>query len=102
MELAKTNGGASAQVARPAGAVQKITISGTSAKTTEFTGNFTTVRVCSSTDCFYRIGATGDDATTSHNYLPAGAVEYIYVNSGDFVHFIQSTAGGFATVGICS
>lgn len=102
MELPRTDGGVRAPVARPEGATQKITISATSAKTTEFTTDYTVVRVAVNTDCYIRIGATGDDATTSYAYIPSGFVEYFYVMSGDFLHFIRDSADGFATVTICS
>lgn len=102
MEMPRTDGGVRAPVARPNGATQKITISGNSAKTTEFTIDYTILRIAVDTDCHYRIGATGDEATTSYPYLAAGTIEYIYVMDGDFVHFIQASAGGSAWVTVCS
>jgi hypothetical protein len=102
MEMPRTDGGVRAPVARPAGATQKITISGTSAKTTEFTNDYTIVRVAVNTDCYLRIGATGDNATTSYAFLPSGIVEYFYAMNGDFFHFIRDSADGFATVTVCS
>lgn len=102
MELSRTANGVAAQVARPAGATQKLTLSGTSAKTTEFTENYTVVRIASDNDFYLNIGATGDAATVNDAYYPAGVVDHIYVMAGDFIHVIQASGAGFVTITVAS
>jgi len=98
MELTRTANGVVAPVARPAGATQKVAIGATSVKTTEFTEDYTVVRLASDVDFFMKIGPTGASATSNDVYVPAGFVDYIYLNAGDFIHVIQNVSAGFVTV----
>lgn len=98
-QVAKDSYGHIVQAMKP-GTVQKVTISGTSAATsTAFVG--TVIRVVSTTPCHFTVG-TSPTATTSLSYLPAFVVEYLRVDPGDKIAFIQASAGGFATVTECA
>lgn len=80
------------------GTTQTVTISGTSAAVSNAFGSSThTIRIVSTTNCHYTLAGT-PTATTSHPYLPAGAIEYIDVSPGEKIAFIQNAAGGTAYV----
>lgn len=57
------------------------------------------IRVVSTTDCFIALGPVGTVATTASVFLPASTPEYFWVNPGDIVAVIQSTASG--TLNVC-
>lgn len=101
--LGQDKHGHGAQVVRPSGTTQTVSISGTSAATTNPVddGGATIVRIISTTACHYILGSS-PTATTSHAYLPADTVEYIAVNPGDKIAFIQASASGTAYVTECS
>jgi hypothetical protein len=82
---------------------QTVSISGTSAATSNAVGsNTTVVRIISDTACHYVIGAS-PTATTSSPYLPANVFEYVRVTPGvDKVAFIQSASSGSAYVSECA
>ena len=77
---------------------QTVTISGTTAATSNGVGSgIMVVRIVSTTNCHYAVGAA-PTATTSGPYLPAATVEYISIHQGEKVAFIQNAAGGTAYV----
>lgn len=84
------------QVLRPT-TVSKVSISGTAASATAIAANVRVARLVSTVDCFYSVTGT---ATTSSNYLPANAIEYIHVYEGDTVSTI--TDGGSGSIFVTS
>lgn len=85
------------QALRPS-TVQTVSISGTSAATSNAVGSETRViRIIATTACHYIIGAS-PTATTSDTYLPANTFEYIKINPGEKIAFIQNAASGTAYV----
>lgn len=84
------------QVLRPT-TVSKVSISGTAASATAIAAGVRVARLVSTVDCFYSVTGT---ATTSSNYLPANAVEYIHVYEGDTVSTI--TSGGTGSIFVSS
>lgn len=84
------------QVLRPT-TVSKVSISGTAASATAVAGGVRVVRLVSTVDCYYSVEGT---ATTSSNYLPANAIEYVHVFGGDTVSTI--TDGGTGSIFVTS
>ena len=82
------------QVLRPT-TVSKVSISGSAASSTATASGIRVVRVVSDTDCFYSVTGT---ATSSSSYLPANAIEYIHVFTGDTVSVITSGSSGSAYI----
>jgi len=77
---------------------QTVTVSATSAATSSgVSDGIDVARIVSTTACHYVI-ASSPTATTSDTYLPAGAVEYVSINVGEKIAFIQNAAGGTAYV----
>lgn len=75
---------------------QKVSVSGTSAATTNTIGGERTwavVRLLSTTDCHVAFAAS-PTATTNNMLLKANMPEYFKMNSGDKVAAIQSSASG--------
>ena len=73
---------------------QKVTISGTSAATSNaFATGAMFVRLVSTTDCHVEFAGT-PTATTSSLYLPAEEIEIFKVSPGQKVAGIQATGGG--------
>lgn len=73
---------------------QTVSISGTSAATSNAVGSgIRIVRLVSTTDCHYTV-AQSPTATTSDPFLPANTVEYISIHEGEKVAFIQNSASG--------
>jgi hypothetical protein len=80
------------------GTVQKVSVSSSSAATSNAFGTSTSlVRVAVSTDCYVTFAVT-PTATTSMTFLPAGSVEYFLVEPSTKAAFIRNTADGVATV----
>ena len=81
------------------GTVQKVSYTGTAAATSSTVGGAgtTVVRIVCTTRCYFVAGAN-PTATSSDNYLPADAVEYITVQSTDKMSFKRVTADGTADV----
>lgn len=76
------------------GTSQTVSVSGTSAATTNAVGSYINkVRLRSTTDCFIKF-AKSPTATTSDMFLPAGETEYFDVKPGQKVAAIQSSASG--------
>tara|TARA_R110000824_G_scaffold94738_1_gene228337 strand:+ start:1077 stop:1376 length:300 start_codon:yes stop_codon:yes gene_type:complete len=82
------------QVLRPT-TVSKVSISGTAASASAIAAGIRVARIVSDTDCFYSVTGT---ATTSSSYLPANAIEYIHVFTGDTVSVITSGSSGSAYI----
>lgn len=75
-----------------------ITVSGTSAPSAAFGTETYAIRIASSTACYYNVGDGTPVATTATAWFPANWIEYILVNPGQKVAFLQQTAGGVASV----
>ena len=82
------------QVLRPT-TVSVVSLSGSAASATATAAGIRVVRIVSDTDCFYSVTGT---ATTSSSYLPANAIEYIHVFTGDTVSVITSSSSGSAYI----
>lgn len=104
MKMPPSDGGVRVPVARPAGTFKDtLTVDASGDKTAEFTKDYTVLRIVSDVACYYEVNqATGTDATSSDNYLPAGVVEYIYVNDGDFLHVLRTDTDGTMWVRECA
>ena len=73
---------------------QTVSVSGTSAATTDaFGDSTTTIRVVSTTDCYLKFGAA-PVATSSNMLLPANVVEYFAATPGVKLAAIQKTVSG--------
>jgi hypothetical protein len=82
------------QVLRPT-TVSKVSLSGSAASATATAAGIRVARIVSDTDCFYSVTGT---ATTSSSYLPANAIEYIHVFTGDTVSVITLGSSGSAYI----
>ena len=82
------------QVLRPT-TVSVVSLSGFAASATATAAGIRVARIVSDTDCFYSVTGT---ATTSSSYLPANAIEYIHVFTGDTVSVITSGSSGSAYI----
>lgn len=75
-----------------------VAYTGTAARSAQLTaGQF--YYVCATTACHFLQGSVAVDATTSSNYLPAGAVVLVRVTdatANGYVSFIQNAASGSA------
>jgi len=93
-ELAKDKYAHSIQAVRPT-TTQTVTVGAVSAATTNAVAVSTTaVRLISTTNCFYKVGAT-PTATTGDVFLPANVIEYIrVVGNSDKIAVIQASGGG--------
>ena len=82
------------------GKIQNVSITGTSAPTTNGAPHgCTLLMLISTTNCWFRSGTSptaAKDATSI--YLPAGVYFYLPCNEGDKVAFIQDSASGTAQV----
>lgn len=82
------------------GTVQTVSVSGTSAATSNAFGtNTTVIRVVCTSDCHIVIAGT-PTATTSHSLLPANVVEYFRINGEETLKLaaIQVSEAGTLTV----
>jgi hypothetical protein len=82
------------QVLRPT-TVSVVSLSGSAASATATAAGIRVARIVSDTDCFYSVTGT---ATTSSSYLPANAIEYVHVFTGDTVSVITSGSSGSAYI----
>ena len=82
------------QVLRPT-TVSVVSLSGSAASAPATAAGIRVARIVSDTDCFYSVEGT---ATTSSSYLPANAIEYIHVFTGDTVSVITSSSSGSAYI----
>jgi len=82
------------QVLRPT-TVSVVSLSGSAASAPATAAGIRVARIVSDTDCFYSVTGT---ATTSSSYLPANAIEYIHVFTGDTVSVITSGSSGSAYI----
>jgi len=82
------------QVLRPT-TVSVVSLSGSAASATAIAGDIRVARIVSDVDCFYSVTGT---ATTSSSYLPANAIEYVHVYTGDTVSVITSGSSGSAYI----
>jgi len=93
--LAQDGRGLAVQVTSP-GVTQTVSVTGVSAAVANAVVT-KIIRVVCTSDCHYRIGAA-PTATTSDPFLPANVVEYVGINSGQKIAFIQNSANGTAFV----
>jgi len=79
-----------------AGTTQKLTVSGTSVRSTVLTGNATYV-ISADTNLHIVFGTVTDDATTDSHIMFAGESWVVHTGRGStyYVSAIQDTAGGF-------
>lgn len=70
-----------------------IAYTGTAANSAVFSNLYQRIRVCASSDCFYKVGVDAVAAATDVK-LNAGVVEYIEVKPGWRISVIQAVAGG--------
>jgi len=82
------------QVLRPT-TVSKVSTSGTAASATAIAAGIRVARIVSDSDCFYSVTGT---ATSSSSYLPANAIEYVHVFTGDTVSVILASGTGSAYI----
>ena len=75
------------------GTCQAITTSGSSAASSAFASSTRVVRLVATQDVNFIFGAS-PTATTSHNFLPSGQVEYMKVTGGEKIAAIQNSAAG--------
>jgi hypothetical protein len=81
------------------GGCQTVTVGGTSARTTAGVGSQTRVAIiASTTDAHYAFGDSAVTATTSDTFIIAGSEHYVQIQPGQYVAFIQNSAGGTAAV----
>ena len=65
------------------------------ASATAIAAGIRVARIVSDSDCFYSVTGT---ATTSSSYLPANAIEYVHVFTGDTVSVILASGTGSAYI----
>lgn len=75
----------------------KISVVATTARVALTSGSIT-IRLCSTTDCYYKLGDITIDATTSDVYLPADVIEYIAVGNHTYIAAIRDTGDGTLTI----
>jgi hypothetical protein len=80
--------------------VQNVTFTGTAGISTalaanEAPGRTCTVRLCSTSDCYYLATVAGTAATANNgSLLAAGNIEYLRVGNLTFISVVQASAGG--------
>jgi hypothetical protein len=72
---------------------QVVAYTGTAAASLPFSNLYQRIRICPSSDCFYKVGVNAV-ATVNDNKLNAGVVEYVKVKPGWVISAIQASAGG--------
>ena len=72
---------------------QVVAYTAAAAASLPFSNLYQRIRICASTDCFYKVGV-GVTATVNDIKLNAGVVEYIEVKPGWVISAIQLAAGG--------
>lgn len=78
---------------------QNVAFTGSSARTANAIGSgFNAARLVATTACYYIVGDSGVNATTSHIYLPANVIEYVNLKAGQYVAAIQVSTGGTLNV----
>ena len=82
------------------GLTQSVAFTASSAAITNAFGPATyQIRIATTSSCYYQIGDGAQTASiTTSPYLPSTWVEYVTVNPGQRISFIQQTAGGTATI----
>ena len=84
----------------PTSVVQNVSYTGTAGAATaiaanEAPGRTMTIRLCSTSDCFYLISSGGTTATTSNSsLLPAGLIEYVRCPNSYILSVVQSSVSG--------
>jgi 2-methylaconitate cis-trans-isomerase PrpF len=84
------------QVMRPRpGSTETVSYTTSAGATSAAYTNNIVVRLYATSNCHVEFGPTASsDVTTSSMPLPAGSVEYFYVNKGDLIAVVQDTASG--------
>jgi hypothetical protein len=76
---------------------ENVDYTGTAGQSAAFASGIHAIRICASTASYYKIG-TNPTATSADTYLPADEVEYLIVNPGQKISFIQVSSGGKASI----
>ena len=76
---------------------ENVAFTGTAGTSAAFASGIHVIRIVATQACYYAIGSA-PTATTSDTYLPANEVEYLIVNPGQKVSFVQVSSGGTASV----
>ncbi len=79
------------------GITQRVSVGGASVASSAFAAKTRAVRIVSTTACHYCVGEA-PEATTDHAYLPAEVVEFVAVNGGDKIAFVQAASAGTAWI----
>lgn len=88
-----------ARVPFPLGVSQSVSVTGTTARTTNPVGEQTRkVMIYSSEDAYYNLGDATVAATTSNTFIPSGSEHFIQIRGGQRVAFIRDSADGVAKV----
>jgi hypothetical protein len=76
---------------------ENVAYTGTAGQSAAFASGIHAIRICSSTAAYYKIGGN-PTATSSDTYLPADEIEYLIVNPGQKISFLQVSTGGTASI----
>ncbi len=76
---------------------ESVAYTGTAGQSAAFASGIHAIRICASSASYYKIGAN-PTATSADTYLPADEVEYLIVNPGQKISFVQVSAGGNASI----
>lgn len=76
------------------GTAHRLALGSTSAQAPQL-ATTNVIRLVATVDCHIAIGTDTVSASASHTFLPAGQIEYVKVNQGDYVAGVQASAPGF-------
>jgi len=76
------------------GASKTLEFSGASASAAVGNADYTTVRICATSDCFVEFGVNPLVAANTGMFLPAGVPEYFFLAYGAKIAAIQASAAG--------
>ncbi len=98
--LATDSNGMAIQAIRQGTIHTPLTTSGSSNTSLAFGSKTNIIRIVCSAACHYLVGAVGTTpvATTNSTYLPADAVEYVYVYPNEKIAVIQAVSGGLFNI----
>lgn len=78
---------------------QGVSFTAASARTSTAVGaGFNVARLVATQACYYIVGDSTVNATTSHIYLPANVIEYVNLKAGQFIAAIRVSADGVLNV----
>lgn len=76
---------------------ENVDYTSTAGQSAAFASGIHAIRICASSASYYKIGAN-PTATSADTYLPADEVEYLIVNPGQKISFVQVSSGGKASI----